>query len=72
MTATRTVKIKSGFAILDVLSEKERFALHKRLEASPIGVIIHGRIIGVHGHHDGTSQEYEVEVDKVDTHEVTL
>ena len=36
---------------LDVLSQKE----------------IKGRIIGVHGSHDGTSQEYEIEVETVET-----
>ena len=63
-------KIKSGFAILDVLSPKERISLHKRLRDGPISVTIKGRIIDVHGHHDGSSQEYEVEVETVETFEI--
>ena len=63
-------KIKSGFAILDVLSLKERTALHRQLDSMPIGCTIKGKIVRVHGNHDGTSQEYEIEVETVETFEI--
>jgi hypothetical protein len=60
-------KIKSEFAILDVLSKSERKKLQDRLMGQPDGIpiIITGRLVRVWGDHDGVSQEYEVTVEEV-------
>ena len=61
-------KIKSQFALLDVLGKDG--TLNKRVEkGEKVSVVIRGTITGVAGHHDGTSREYEVEVDRVETAE---
>lgn len=64
------MRIKSRFAILDVLVG--RSTLNKRIPkgsndmTEPVRVIIHGSITGRWGGFDGTSQEFNVEVDKVE------
>jgi hypothetical protein len=61
------LKIKSNFALLDVLSKSERKLLHRQLEKQHGGIpiVITGRLVSAWGKHDGISQEYEVKVDSV-------
>ena len=59
-------KIKSTFAILDVLSAGERRKLQRQLQDAPIPIVIKGKLVRVWGNHDGVSQEYEVEVEAVE------
>lgn len=63
MTALR---LTSKYALLDV--ERGCFALESRLAKGegPVEVIIRGRITSAFGSHDGTSMEFNVEVDKVE------
>ncbi len=68
------MKIKSDFAILDVLTGRgalnKRFANRPRLGPCPVEmrvpVVIYGYISDVHGGFDGVSQEYTVTVTKVE------
>ena len=64
---TKPLEIKSEFALLDVLSKSERKRLQQRLNKGPVEIVLKGRLTKVWGNHDGTSQEYEVEVDAVET-----
>lgn len=71
---TKRVIIKSDFALLDV--KGGRSALFKALGftgrfdgAEPIPITITGRILGAWGQYDGTSQEFEIEVEKVEVKE---
>ena len=66
---TKPLKIESEFALLDVLSKSERKRLQQRLTKGPVEIVLKGRLTKVWGNHDGTSQEYEVEVDAVETAE---
>jgi hypothetical protein len=72
----RKIKFKSsGFAILDVTSGRR--ALAKHFDARPpcglcpedlrIPVVIHGYLDGVNSFDDGTSREFSVNVEKVET-----
>ena len=68
------MKIQSDFALLDV--KKGRKALFKLLGPSPSGpkpnedkkvrVTITGYIVGAWGDDDGTSREFQVDVDSVE------
>ena len=61
------LKIKSEFLILDVLSKMERTSLQRQLEkCGPVPILIRGQLTRVWGGHDGTSQEYEVQVEGVE------
>lgn len=68
MTLSRTKRfprIRSRFALLDVLSRKDG-ELYRRVEAGEkIPITIHGKIVGVFGGHDGISREYEIEVERL-------
>lgn len=65
------MKIKSTFAILDVLDGREELKKHfdeshhypKKPETIP--VVIYGEIDAIHGHDDGVSREFSVEVTAV-------
>ncbi len=65
-TAAKTLKIKSDFALLDVMTGRAR--LLKKLGYTgqqagvSIPVTITGYLIGAWGSDDGTSQEFEVKV----------
>jgi hypothetical protein len=65
------MKLQSGFAILDV--KRGRVALKKAVRKLPkkggIKVIIHGHIDVIWGNDDGESQEFAVQVDKVEVPE---
>jgi hypothetical protein len=69
------VRLKSNFAILDVESGRKRLAAHfakrPRMGECPeemrVPVTITGYIDGVHGSDDGTSIEFTVIVDRVET-----
>lgn len=64
VTDAKPIKFKSTLALLDVT--QGRSALARSIEkGARIPVIIHGTIHNVWGKDDGTSQEFEVEVDKV-------
>lgn len=65
----KPLEIKSEFALLDVLSKTERKRLQQRLAKGPVEIVLKGRLTKVWGNHDGTSQEYEVEVDAVEATE---
>lgn len=64
------MKIKSTFALLDVLVG--RSWLNKRIPkgshdmTEPVRVIIHGSITGRWGDFDGTSQDFTVDVERVE------
>lgn len=67
------MKLQSDFALLDV--KHGRRQIDKLIDrhgsnhdlADPIPVTIHGYITGRHGSDDGTSQEFTVRVDRVET-----
>ncbi len=65
------MRLNSKFALLDV--KRGRVGLRKRLDgrddAELVEVVIHGCITGVWGHDDGESQEFTVEVDRVEVTE---
>lgn len=62
-----TPKIKSEFAILDVLSTKERALLQYQLKKDgPLNITIKGKLTRAWGNYDGVSQEYEVLVEDVE------
>ena len=64
----KPLKIKSEFALLDVLGSGASLqrALAKR---GGVPVTIKGRITSVWGNHDGTSQEYQMMVQFVEVGE---
>lgn len=59
------MKIKSEFAVLDVLGKDEDLYYRYAASDARTRVTIHGHIVGIWGDHDGKSREYHVEVDKV-------
>lgn len=63
------MRICGDFALLDV--KHGRVGLNRRFfdkpDAEPVEVTITGRVTGIWGHDDGESQEFEVQVDKIDT-----
>ena len=67
------MKLCSDFALLDV--KHGRRQLDKLIDRSgkghdlpePIPVVVHGYITGRHGADDGTSQEFTVRVERVET-----
>ncbi len=64
------MKIKSGFALLDVLGKDGR--LFKAVEKGQhFKVVIEGELDAVAGNHDGESREYTVLVEKVTARPVT-
>ena len=60
------MKLRSGFAILDVKAGKGALRRHFRRSKDAIPVTITGWIYGAHGSDDGISQEFSVSVDKVE------
>lgn len=66
------MRLKSDFALLDV--KHGRRQLDKMIDKvgkghdlpAPVPVVIHGFITGRHGQDDGISQEFNVEVSKVE------
>jgi hypothetical protein len=61
----KPLKIKSDFALLDVLGSGAALqrALAKR---GGVPVVIKGRVTAAWGNHDGTSQEYQMLVQSVE------
>lgn len=65
----RPPRIKSTFAILDVLSQRDG-ELYRRVRAGEeFPVVIRGKIVRVFGNHDGTSREYEIDVEDAGIHQ---
>jgi hypothetical protein len=64
----KPLKIKSEFALLDVLGSGASLqrALTKR---GGVPVTIKGRITAIWGSHDGTSQEYQMLVQSIEVEE---
>ncbi len=59
------MRLQSGFAILDVKGGRKSLA--ERLKRGElVGVVIHGTIDSAHGSDDGESQEFTVDVTKVE------
>lgn len=58
------MRLCSKFAILDV--KRGRVGLAKALLQGPVEVVIRGRITRAHGHDDGESVEFSVDVDRVE------
>ena len=65
------MKLQSNFALLDVM--RGRVQLNNMIDKTgghdlpaPIPVVIHGFIVGRWGHDDGISQEFSVDVSRVD------
>ena len=62
----RPLRIRSGFAILDVLSARDG-ELYRRVAAGEdIPVVVRGRLVNIHGNHDGESREYQIDVASVE------
>lgn len=68
------MKLKSNFAILDVLTGRQKLLKivgSRWLASAPITnkkvpVVIHGFVTEAHGDDDGTSREFEVMVNKIE------
>ena len=60
--SNRPLRIKSVFALLDVLSKRDG-ELYRRIgDGEKIEVVVRGRIANGFGNHDGESREYEIDV----------
>lgn len=63
-----TMRLSSGLGMLDITHGRR--GLYKRFfgkpEAEPVEVIVHGKIVNIWGNDDGISQEFELNVDKVE------
>ncbi len=62
------MRLQSDYAILDV--KRGRGVLLKQVaEKGPVRVVIYGTVEGGFGHDDGTSREFNVDVDRVEVME---
>jgi hypothetical protein len=64
------MRLKSDFALLDVTHGRrslDKLCVNNHDLAEKIPVVIHGFITGRHGSCDGISQEFTIQVSKVET-----